>query len=86
MPPTEETKMGIFKMTLAGRKDPVLVKAAGVREAKDRVITSCESLNADEMEAALTNGETVWREGDDFPADGIEEQETAAGDPAESGD
>lgn len=73
--------MGIFKIALAGRKAPVLVKAAGVREAKDRVITSCESLNADEMEAALTEGETVWREGEPFPDDIGEEMDTLAGAP-----
>jgi hypothetical protein len=56
-------------MTIAGRKAPLLVKGAGMREAKDRIITACDPLNADEMETALTNGETVWREGDDFPAD-----------------
>jgi hypothetical protein len=64
--------MGIFRVTIAGRKAPLLVKGAGMREAKDRIITACDALNADEMETALTNGETVWREGEDFPADAVE--------------
>ena len=73
--------MGIFRVVIAGRKAPVLVKASGMREAKDRVITTCEALNADEMEQALTSGETVWREGDEFPAEVVEETEVGAGDP-----
>jgi hypothetical protein len=61
--------MGIFRVTMAGRKAPLLVKGAGMREAKDRIITACDPLNADEMETALTEGETVWRDGEPFPAD-----------------
>ena len=70
--------MGIYRMKLAGRTAPLLVKADGVREAKDRVVTECVSLSADEMEAALTDGATVWRPGEAFPADEAEPDEAGA--------
>lgn len=61
--------MAIFRMKLAGREKPLLVKAAGIKEARDRVITGCDALNAEEVEAAFTNREPVWREGEPFPVE-----------------
>lgn len=61
--------MGIYRTTIAGRRKPVLVRADNITKAKDRIVTSCELLNSDKLEEALTDGERVWKEGEDFPLD-----------------
>lgn len=61
--------MGIYRATVAGRRKPLLLKADNITKAKDRIVTSCELLTTDKLEEALTEGETVWREGEDVPAD-----------------
>lgn len=75
--------MGIYRTTIAGRRKPILVKAKNITEAKDRIVTGIELLNSDTLEEALTNGETVWKDGEDFPLDEPEtepegEEEAAA--------
>lgn len=61
--------MSIYRATIEGRKSPLLIKADNKSDAKDRIVTSLELLNGDELETALTNGEKVWRQGDPLPAD-----------------
>lgn len=60
--------MAVYAMTIGGREKRVLVKADSQAAAKDRVV-SAELLNAEKMAEAMENGETIWREGDPFPAD-----------------
>lgn len=69
--------MAIYRTTIAGRRRPVLVKAANKTEAKDRVVTSCELLTGDELEEALTEGEVVWKDGEDLPEDDPEPEAEA---------
>jgi len=62
--------MAVYAMTVAGRTKRVLVKADSQAAAKDRVV-SAELLNAEKMAEAMENGETIWREGEEFPADAV---------------
>lgn len=64
--------MGIYAATLPGRKRRVLVRAGNQSEAAKRFVT-LEHLSAEDMQDALDNGETVWREGTPFPPDDAEE-------------
>jgi hypothetical protein len=68
----EDEQMAIFKVGIAGRKSPVLIKAEGKREAYARIITSCDALTAEEMEVALTSGDKVWAAGEPFPVEAPE--------------
>ncbi|MFL6864071.1 MAG: hypothetical protein ACJ8DZ_13840 [Allosphingosinicella sp.] len=61
--------MGIYRAAIVGRRKPVLIRADGRNDAKDRIVTTLELLNAEELETALGEGETVWREGTPLPDD-----------------
>lgn len=65
----EDEQMAIFKVSIAGRRTPVLIKAEGKRDAYARVITGCDALSAEEMETALTAGDKVWAAGEPFPVE-----------------
>jgi hypothetical protein len=60
--------LGVYRVTIQGRSKPVLVKEDSQAKAKDRIV-SAELLNAEQMAEAMENGESIWREGDPFPAD-----------------
>ncbi len=60
--------MPIYKMHIAGRNKPVLVKADSAAKAKDFVVEA-KALTAEEMGAALESGEKVWNGTDALPAD-----------------
>jgi hypothetical protein len=60
--------MGVYRMKLAGRRKPILVKAESIAKAKDAIVEG-EKLDAEEMADALANGESVWKPGDELPAD-----------------
>jgi arginine/ornithine N-succinyltransferase beta subunit len=60
--------MAIYAATLPGRTKRVLVRADNQTEASRRFVT-VEALTADMMQDALDDGETVWKDGDPFPAD-----------------
>jgi len=69
--------MAIYRTTIAGRRKPVLVRAANKTAAKDRIVTECELLDSEQLEEALSNGEKVWKDGEDFPADEPEPEPAA---------
>lgn len=69
--------MAIYAATLPGRKKRVLVKADNQTDALKRFVT-VEILTAEKMQDALDAGESVWREGTEFPADDEPEAEQGA--------
>lgn len=60
--------MGVYSVKVTGRRKRVLVKEESLAKAKDRVVTA-ELLNAEQMAAAMEDGETIWKDGEPFPAD-----------------
>lgn len=60
--------MPIYRVTIEGRRKPVLVKEDSAAKAKDRFVKA-ESLSAEEMADAMAAGETVWLAGTPLPAD-----------------
>lgn len=60
--------MGVYRMKVAGRVRPILVKAESLAKAKDAVVEG-EKLDAEEMGEALAKGEALWKPGEPLPAD-----------------
>lgn len=64
--------MGVYRMEIAGRKKPVLLRADNKTAAIDRVVLSAKALTGGEVEELLESGESVWKPGEPFPADEVE--------------
>lgn len=60
--------MGVYAMTLAGRRKPVLLRAANKTEAIGHLVDG-KSLTAEEVEEALDAGDKLWKPGTDLPED-----------------
>lgn len=75
--------MAIYAATIPGRRKRVLVRADNQTDAMKRFVT-VENLNAEQMQDALDQGETVWKEGTDFPADEPADEATADVDTTEA--
>lgn len=60
--------MPVYRMTIKGRRKPILTKAESAAKARDSLV-ECELVNAEEMVDALTGGEKLWAPGDDLPED-----------------
>lgn len=61
--------MGVYRIELAGRRKPILLRAKSKTEAIERVVLEAKSLTAEEVEEALDGGETLWKPGTDLPED-----------------
>lgn len=61
--------MGVYRVKVAGRVKPILLRAKGRPEAVARIVEEAKALTAEEVEEAFDKGESVWREGDPFPDD-----------------
>jgi len=61
--------MGVYRIKVAGRNMPILLRAKSKTEATERVVESVESLTAEEVEEALDAGEKVWKPGEPLAAD-----------------
>ena len=65
--------MPIYRIKIEGRHKSLLVKEESAAKAKERVVTAT-ALTADEMSAAIENGERVWKACEPFPADDVPEK------------
>lgn len=74
--------MPIYRMKIAGRNKPVLVKAESAAKAKDQIVEA-KALTAEEMGEALSSGEKVWNPGDDLPDDEAELEPGKGGESSE---
>jgi hypothetical protein len=61
--------MGVYRIKLAGRRKPILLRAKSKTEATERVVETIESLTGEEVETALDTGEKVWKVGEELPDD-----------------
>lgn len=60
--------MPVYRITIKGRRKPILTKADSAAKARDAVV-ECEQVTAEDMIDALGGGEKIWTPGDDLPAD-----------------
>ncbi len=60
--------MPVYRMTIVGRRKPILLKGETAAKARDALVTA-EIITAEEMVDALNSGEKIWAPGDDLPAD-----------------
>jgi hypothetical protein len=65
----------IYRLTIRGRRKPILVKADSAADAKNAVVEAV-SLKADEMADALADGEKVWNSAEPFPPDDPQGEES----------
>lgn len=61
--------MAVYRIKLAGRNKPILLRAKSKTEAIERVVVEVGALTGDEVEEALDAGDKVWKLGDELPAD-----------------
>ncbi len=60
--------MPVYRMTIVGRRKPILLKGETAAKARDALVTAA-LITAEEMADALGDGEKIWVPGTDLPAD-----------------
>lgn len=68
--------MGVYRMTIAGRNKPVLLRAKNKTDAVEALVEG-KSLTAEEVEEALVAGDKLWTPGDPLPEDDKPEEPAA---------
>lgn len=71
--------MPVYRITIKGRRKPILTKAETAAKARDSVVDAV-ALTAEEMADALSDGEKLWTAGDELPADEPDPAESGPGD------
>jgi hypothetical protein len=74
--------MAVYRVKLAGRTKPILLRAKNKTEAIERVVIEMGALTGEDVEEALDKGETVWKLGEDLPADDVAADEVVNDPPA----